>query len=65
MCFKVQGMQRFFQDTLTEESVIGLYFNNVRKLLKVYAMWIKRSKPSWDAFLREITNLDNEEPQDL
>ena len=28
-------------------------------------MGIKRSKPSWDAFLREITRLSNEEPQDV
>ena len=39
--------------------------NNVRKYLKVYAVEIKRSKPSWDAFLREITRLDNEEPRDV
>ena len=42
-----------------------LILNNVRKLLKVLAVGIKSSKPSWDAFLREITKLDNEEPQDL
>ena len=45
--------------------MIGLFLNNVRKSLKVCAVGIKRSKPSWDAFLREITRLDNEEPQDV
>ena len=45
--------------------MIGLFLNNVRKSLKVHAVGIKRSKPSWDAFLREITKLDNEEPQDV
>ena len=39
--------------------------NNVRKSLKVHAVGIKRSKPSWDAFLREITKLDNKEPRDI
>ena len=55
----------FFRSTLTEEAVIGLFLNNVRKSLKVHAVGIKRSKPSWDAFLCEITKLDNEEPRDI
>ena len=42
-----------------------MFLNNVRKSLKVHAVEIKRSKPSWDAFLREIAKLDNEEPQDV
>ena len=33
--------------------------------MKVHAVGIKRSKPSWDAFLCEITKLDNEEPRDI
>ena len=33
--------------------------------MKVHAVGIKRSKPSWDAFLCEITKLDNEEPWDI
>ena len=62
---KFEELHRFFKDMLTKEAVIGLFFNNVRKSLKVHAVGIKRSKPSWDAFLREITRLDNEEPQDV
>ena len=42
-----------------------MFLNNVRKSLKVHAVGIKRSKPSWDAFLCEITKLDNEEPRDI
>ena len=62
---KFEELHRFFKDTLTKEAVIGLFLNNVRKSLKVHAVGIKRSKPSWDVFLREITRLDNEEPQDV
>ena len=62
---KFKELHRFFKDTLTKEAVIGLFLNNVRKSLKVHAIGIKRSKLSWDAFLREITRLDNEEPQDV
>ena len=56
---KFEELHRFFKDTLTKEAVIGLFLNNVRESLKVHTVGIKRSKPSWDAFLREITNLDN------
>ena len=52
----------FFKDTLTEEAVISLFLNNVRKALKVHSILVKRAKLSWDAFLREITRLENEEP---
>ena len=52
------------KDTLIEEAVIGLFLNNVRKSLKVHAVGIKRSKPSWDAFLRAITKLDIGELRD-
>ena len=62
---KFEELHRFFRSTLTEEAVIGLFLNNVRKSLKVHAVGIKRSKPSWDAFLCEITKLDNEEPRDI
>ena len=37
----------------------------MRKSLKVHAVGIKRSKPSWDAFLQEITRLDNKEPREV
>ena len=47
---------------MTEEAVISLFLNNVRKALKVHSILVKRAKLSWDAFLREITRLDNEEP---
>ena len=42
-----------------------MFLSNMRKSLKVHAVRIKRAKPSWDAFLREFTKLDNEEPQDV
>ena len=51
----------FFQDTLTEEAVISLFLNNVHKALKVHYILVKIAKLSWDAFLREITRLYNEE----
>ena len=54
----------FFQDTLTEETVISLFLNSVQKALKVHSILFKRAKLSWDAFLREITRLDNEEPRE-
>ena len=50
-------------ETLTEEAIIAMFLNNVRNALRIHAISIKRSKPSWDAFLREITRLDNEEPR--
>lgn len=53
----------FFVDTLTEEAVINMFLSNFCKALKIDAITIKRYKPSWDAFLREITRLDNEEPR--
>ena len=62
---KFKELHRFFKDTLTKEAVIRLFLNNVRKSLKVHAVGIKRSKPSWDAFLREIIKLDNKDPQDV
>ena len=62
---KFDELHRFFRCTLTEEAVIGLFLDNVRKSLKVHAIGIKRSKPSWNAFLCEITKLDNEEPWDI
>ena len=62
---KFEELHRFFKDILTKEAVIGLLLNNIRKSLKVHAVGIKRSKPSWDAFLREITRLNNEEPQEV
>ena len=40
-----------------------MFLNNVQNTLGIHAISIKRSKPSWDAFLREITRLDNEEPR--
>ena len=55
----------FFQDTLTEEAVISLFLNNVHKALKVHSISIKRAKLSWDAFLQEITRLDNKEPREV
>ena len=39
--------------------------DNVRRSLKVQAVGIKRFKPSWDAFLGEITDLDNKKPRDV
>ena len=47
---------------MTEEAIIAMFLNNVCKALRIHAVPIKRSKSSWDAFLREITWLDNEEP---
>ena len=61
---KFEEYCRFFKDTLTEEAVISLFLNNVRKALKVHSILIKRAKLSWDAFLSEITRLDNEEPRE-
>ena len=55
----------FFKATLTEEAMISMFLNNVRNSLKVHAVGVKRSKPSWDAFLREITRLDNKEPREV
>ena len=58
------GIQkRFFVETLTEEAIIAMFLNNVQNTLRIHAISIKRSKPSWGAFLREITRLDNEEPR--
>ena len=37
------------------------FFYNICKALKVCAISLKRPKPLWDAFLREIARLDNEE----
>ena len=62
---KFQELHCFFKSTLTEEAVIGLFLNNVRKSLKVHAVGIKRSMTLWEAFLCEITKLDNEEPWDI
>ena len=62
---KREELHHFFRNTLTEESVNGLFLSNVRKLLKVHAVGIMRPNPSWDAFLREITKLDNKEPRNL
>ena len=62
---KFEEYRRFFKATLTEEAMIAMFLNNVHKSLKVHAVGIKRSKPSWDAFLREITRLDNEEPREV
>ena len=59
---KFEKLHRFFRSTLMEESVIKLFINNVRKLLKVHDLGIKKTKPSWDAFLQEITKLDNKNP---
>ena len=50
---KFEELHCFFIITLTEESILGLFLNNVRKSLKVYGAVTKRSKPSWDAFLRK------------
>ena len=50
-------------ETLTEEAIIAMFLNNVQNVLRIHAIPIKRSKPLWDAFLREITRLDNEEPR--
>ena len=41
-----------------------MFLNNVRKTLRVHAITIKRAKPSWEEFLREITRMDNEEPRE-
>ena len=61
---KFEEYKRFFWDTLTEEAIIAMFLNNVHKVLRIHAMSLKRSKLSWDAFLREITWLDNEEPRE-
>ena len=50
-------------ETLTEEAIIAMFLNNVQNALRIHAIPIKRSKPSWDAFLREIARLNNEEPR--
>ena len=42
---KFNELHRFSRDTLTEESVISLFLNKVRKLLKVHAVGMKSSKP--------------------
>ena len=55
----------FFKATLTEEAMISMFLNNARKSLKVHAVGIKRSKPLWDTFLREITLLINQEPREV
>ena len=62
---KFEEYCRFFKATLTEEAMIAMFLNNVRKSLKVHAVGIKRSKPLWDAFFREITRLDNKEPREV
>ena len=48
---KFEDYWRFFKATLTEEAMITMFLNNVHKSLKVHAVGIKMSKPSWDAFL--------------
>ena len=62
---KFEEYWRFFKVTLTEEAMITMFLNNVLKSLKVHAVGIKRSKLSWDAFLQEITRLDNKEPREV
>ena len=39
--------------------------NIVCKLLKVHAVAFKKTKPPWDAFFCEITQLDNKEPREV
>ena len=43
---KIEELHKFFKDILTEESVIVLTLNNVRKSLKVHAVGVKRKNPS-------------------
>ena len=62
---KFEEYWRFFKATLTEEAMITMFLSNVCKLLKAHAVGIKRSKPSWDTFLQEITRLDREEPREV
>ena len=53
-----------FSKTLSEEVIIAMFLNNVKKLLRVHAITIKRAKPSWEEFLKEITCMDNKEPRE-
>ena len=62
---KFEELIRFFKDTLTNETVIRYFPNNVRKYMYAHTIGIKRSKPLWDASLREIAKLDNKEPRDI
>ena len=61
---KFEGYCWFFKNTLSEEAIIAMFLNNVRKLLRVHAITIKQAKPSWEEFLKEITCMDNEEPRE-
>ena len=47
---KFKGYCQFFKNTLLEESIIDMFLNNVRKLLRVLAITIKQAKPSWEGF---------------
>ena len=47
---KFKGYCWSFKNTLSEEALIAMFLNNVRKLLRVHANTIKRAKPSWEEF---------------
>ena len=41
-----------------------MFLNNVRKLLRIHAITIKRVKPTLEDLLKGITHMDNEEPRE-
>ena len=55
--------RRFFVETLTEEAIIAMFLNNVRNALKIHAISIKRSKPSWNVFLKRLVDLIMKNPE--
>ena len=68
ICFcmsKFEGYGRFFKGTLSKEAIIVMFLNNVRKSLRVHTISIKRTRPSWENFLKETTCIDNKEPREV
>ena len=41
-----------------------MFLNDVRKLLRVHAIIIKRARPLWEGSLKEITQMDDKEPRE-
>ena len=54
----------FSKGLLSEDAIIAMFLNNVRKALRVHTIIIQRAKPTWEDFLKEITWMDNEQPRE-
>ena len=47
-----------------EYAIIAMFLNNVRKALRVHTITIKHAKPTREEKLKEINQMDNEEPRE-